>query len=160
MKNPYASRQTASGAPIQTIADQKALEAMLAQQQQAAPQYNAPRPVDQIPGQPVGAPTGFPSNAYAPLGDAQPQPAPQPAFPGTNPNSPEPGLLAQALDYAQQAFKYGQDNFGGQLRGGVAPENNPLADPEGAPGTGFGGRQRQKQIDKEVDRQAPTRQRR
>ena len=83
-------------------------------------------------------------SAQPPQPVPQPQPEmPPPAFPGTAPQMESPGLLAAALDYIQQGIKWGQDNLGGQLRGGVRPENNPLAD---GPGVGTGGRAREEEL--------------
>lgn len=106
-----------------------------------SPPAATPRP---MPGPTGRTPTGQPimtledqerlrqwqleQQAQAPAAD----PAPTQPFPGTAPQMESPGLLAQAFDYLQ-------NNLGGQLRGGVKPENNPLA---AGPGVGTGGQAR------------------
>lgn len=125
--NPNATGRTPTGAPILTLEDQKRLQA----EQDAA--YQA----------------ALAAQAQQPQAGAG-----APPFPGTAPQMESPGLLAQALDYAQQGFRWGQENLGGQLRGGVAPENNPTA---AGPGEGIGGRRRREEIDAAVEGKKPAR---
>lgn len=113
--NPYATGRTPTGQPILTLEDRKRMEAESAEAQRQYDEQMA---------------------AQAAAQNQQP-------FPGTAPQMESPGLLAQALDYAQRGFRWGQENLGGQLRGGVAPENNPTAD---GPGVGKGGRAREEEL--------------
>ncbi|MFN7882991.1 MAG: hypothetical protein ACK5PF_08270 [bacterium] len=131
-----------------------------------SPPAATPRP---MPGPTGRTPTGQPimtmedqerlrqwqleQQAQAPAVD----PAPTQAFPGTAPQMESPGLLADALDYVQRGFKWGQENLGGQLRGGVKPENNPTAD--GA-GVGKGGRAREEELRRQEEEAVRGKQRR
>lgn len=125
--NPNATGRTPTGAPILTLEDQQRIAA----EQQA--EYE---------------------RQMAAQAAAQNQPPP---FPGSAPQMESPGLLANALDYVQQGFKWGQDNLGGQLRGGVKPENNPTAD---GPGVGKGGRAREEELRRQEEEAVRGKQRR
>lgn len=128
---------------------------MMPQRPSAQP---SPRP---MPGPTGRTPTGQPimtmedqerlrqwqleQQAQAPQQEVAPPP-----FPGTEPQMESPGLLARTMDYLQQGFEKAQNTLGGQFRDGVAPENNPLADPQGAPGVGVGGRARADEIERKL----------
>lgn len=121
--NPNATGRTSTGAPIQTLEDQRRMQA----QQQAEYEAYMAQQAQMQQGQP-----------------AQPQPtAAPPPFPGSNPNAQGGGLLMDTYNAIDRFFT--PDKPLGEM---VPASRNPLMESEGV---GIGGAARRDRIDEAVD---------